>query len=33
MIQMTLSSIVIIFLIALIIGMIIGVSMTRPNIH
>jgi len=33
MIQLSLSTIIIIFLIALIIGMIIGVSMTRPNIH
>jgi hypothetical protein len=33
MIQISLSSIVVIFLIAMIIGMIVGVSMTRPNIH
>ena len=33
MIQLTLSTIIIIFLIAVIIGMIIGASLTRPNIR
>jgi hypothetical protein len=33
MIQLSLSTIIIIFLIAIIIGMIIGAAMTRPNIH